>query len=191
MIPGRGHLAAVTLGLGLVLLTAAGCFRRAPEPLSLGAPVPAFAVSRLDGGSLRSGEWGRRTVVLNLWATWCVPCREEMPSLEKLSRSLDPAQFLVVGLSQDTDRNLVREFALKYGVTFPLALDPDGKLAKSALGSGVLPDTLIISPQGRLADRVQGGADWTAAAMRERVLAGRGAPTSVKRPGDPGNRRAG
>jgi len=161
----------------LVLLLAA-CQSPPPALLPVGASLPPLLLEGLDGGTLASADWRGRTVVLNLWATWCVPCREEMPALERLSRGLDPAHYRVIGVSLDTDRNLVREFALRYGVTFALAIDPDGQSLK-ALRSRVLPDTLLIAPDGRLAGRVQGGAAWDSDEMRGRVLAASGEAEAV------------
>lgn len=133
--------------------------------------MPPLVLAGLDGVPIRSADWRGRTVVLNIWATWCVPCREEMPALQRLHAALDPTQFRVIGLSVDEDANLVREFKLRYELSFPLALDPTGALAQGSLGSRALPDTLIVGPDGRLADRVAGGADWDAPAVRARVLA--------------------
>lgn len=163
------------IGLLLVAFLApllGGCPGERPEArIQAGDLVPPIEIQRLDGKKLDSGGWKGRTVVLNLWATWCTPCRDEMPALERLANALDPERFQVVGIALDEDRNLVREFALQTGVTFPLGVDPQGRWVKRALGSWALPDTLIIAPDGRLAARVLGSAPWDSAEMRRRVLA--------------------
>ncbi len=156
---------------GLALLLLVGCVAKPPgAELSLGMAVPPLAFEALEGGTLGSADWRGRAVVLSLWATWCVPCRQEMPDLDAMQRTLDPARVAVVGVSLDDDSHLAREFALRYRIGFPLAIDPAGRQARSRLGSRVLPDTLLIAPDGRLADRVLGSADWRGAAMRHRVL---------------------
>ena len=160
----------------LVAILLGGCTEPPPTAVKVGDKVPAMSIDALEGRALDSAEWRGRTVVLNIWATWCPPCRAEMPALDRLSRSLDPAGHLVVGLSLDKDSNLVREFARRYSVSFPLAVDPDGQTATRLLGTRVLPDTLIIAPDGRLADRVEGSAEWDSDAMRQRVVAARHKP---------------
>lgn len=163
--------ARAAAGLLLAALLVAGCHGSEPAPVGVGAPLPVLKLERLEGGTISSAQWRGRTVVLNLWATWCAPCRREMPALQALSNRLDPDRFQVVGLALDDDRNLVREFALQHAITFPLAVDPAGYTAHAVLGSRVLPDTFVVAPDGRLVDRVRGSAPWDSDAMRQRVLA--------------------
>lgn len=165
----REGLAVLTWILSAVLL--AGCDGRSVPVAEVGDIFPAVRVQDLGHGFLNSEEWRGQAVVLNLWATWCAPCREEMPSLERLSRILNKQDFLVVGIALDQDPNLVREFILQFGISFPIAIDPNGRTLTKVLGAKFLPETWLIGPEGRIVDRVAGSAAWDSPPMRERVLA--------------------
>jgi thiol-disulfide isomerase/thioredoxin len=186
MNSGAGRRRVVWGALALAGWVAAGAWlagwpvadesRPLPAGARIGQPLPPLALEGLHGGTVRPEDWRGRAVVLNFWATWCGPCREEMPALERLARELDPARAVVVGVALDEDRNLVREFALQFGISFPLAMDPGGRTVHEPLGVWALPDTLILTPAGRIADRVRGAADWDAESLRQRVRAAQGGP---------------
>lgn len=103
-----------------------------------------------------------RMVVLNVWATWCPPCRREMPDLERLSRTLDPQRFAVIGLSTDRDRWLAEEFLGRNRITFPNFFDTDGSIARG-LNLSAYPETFLIAPDGTLVMRVLGLREWDSA----------------------------
>lgn len=112
-----------------------------------------------------------RAVVLNVWATWCAPCRAELPSLQRLSDQLDPDRYAVIGLSIDHDPDFVAEYLRDIGITFAnlVATDPAG--ASAELGAKSLPQTLLLRPDGSLHQKVVGARDWTAPNERASVLA--------------------
>lgn len=151
---GRPLLLLLWLGL-------AAC-SESPAPVGPwpGAPFPALDLPALDGPPLALADYRGRVLVLNVWATWCAPCREEMPSLQRLSDRFTPEQLAVIGLTVDEDTNLAREFLLKYGIRFPIASDPAGAVATGLLGVTGYPDTFIVAPDGRLVERVSGGREW-------------------------------
>lgn len=128
-----------------------------PRP---GEPFPKLDLPALDGPPLQLGDFRGRVLVLNVWATWCAPCREEMPSLQRLSDRFPSGRLAVVGLTVDEDTNLAREFLLKYGIRFQIASDPAGAVAEGLLGVTGYPDTFIIAPDGTVAERVAGGREW-------------------------------
>jgi len=138
-----------------------------PEPVGPrpGEPFPALSLPALDGLPLHLGDYRGRVLVLNVWATWCAPCREEMPSLQRLSERFPTERLVVVGLTVDEDTNLAREFLIKYGIDFPIVSDPAGGVAEGLLGVTGYPDTFIIAPDGRLAKRVSGGREWDGVEM--------------------------
>lgn len=140
-----------------------GCGRQPmgePGPLlAEGKPFPKIALNLPDGHAVSTQSFRGKVVVLNIWASWCPPCRREMPGLEQLSRMLDPAHFAVIGMSTDEDSRLAEEFLRQNGITFSNFFDRNGRIAKE-LGLEVYPETFIIGPDGVLVQRIAGFRDW-------------------------------
>lgn len=175
------RLPALILVLGFL---SAACDSRAPvagDNLALGAPLPSFELVDLQGERHHLADYRGRWVVLNIWATWCAPCRWEMPSLQRLSLSLDPAQFAVVGLSVDEDDHVVREYLIDKKISFPNHIDAGGSVATNLLGVPVFPYTLILDPEGVLRHRVTGPRQWDADKVLEAFKQARqGAPGALQ-----------
>ncbi|HEY0635581.1 MAG TPA: TlpA disulfide reductase family protein, partial [Gammaproteobacteria bacterium] len=110
----------LTIFIALIALLLGGCDDAPKKAVKLteGQPVPSITVTDLDGVTLDLDSQRGKLVVLHVWATWCPPCREELPGLDRLAKSLDPNRYTVIGLSIDEDINLVREFNLKYNIGF-------------------------------------------------------------------------
>ena len=162
-------LRPIWLLLPVVLSAAAlsACDSGTPRhPAAEGAfPLPALAATPALGE--RRAEFGDRTLLINFWATWCTPCRDEMPDLQALSDSLDRDRFAVIGVSIDDDRNLVQEFLLDYGISFANYHDRDQSLASERLGILVLPVTYIVAPDGRILARISGARRWDRDSLME------------------------
>ena len=103
-------------------------------------------------------------LVLNIWATWCPPCRREMPSLEHLSKTLDPKRFAVIGLSIDNDAFLASEFLAKNGISFINFHDQNGERSRQ-LGLKAYPETFVIAKDLTLVRRMTGLHDWSSPEM--------------------------
>ncbi len=131
-----------------------------PDALVEGRRFPALTLSNFDGSRESLEQYRGRLVVLNVWATWCAPCRQELPGLERLHQTLDPARFAVIGLSVDAERDIAQEFLRERGVTFKSYLDKEAALVRRVLEIRVYPDTFIISPEGVLLKRIVGERDW-------------------------------
>lgn len=154
----------------LLLLTACGQSPPA-DALSEGRRFPPLTLTGFDGERLSVDSLRGRLVVLNVWATWCAPCREELPSLERLSRRLDGSRFAVIGMSVDSDAAFAQDYLDEHGVTFPNYIDLNARLAESRLGIRAYPDTFIISPHGELMRSIVGAREWDDPAMVERLRA--------------------
>lgn len=151
----------VVAGLACVLLAGA-CGKRIEPPPAQPVEGRLFPHIKLDQSSdniLAARGFQGKMLVLNVWATWCPPCRREMPSLERLSRTLDANRFAVIGMSTDADERLAEEFLLKNGVTFANFFDKGGQVARQ-LGLKVYPETFLIAPDGTLVQRVPGMREW-------------------------------
>lgn len=161
----RGTARARLFGL-LVVAFAAGCSSSGDDGVvGVGDSLPTLKLQALDDGAESLAPFRGRLLVVNIWATWCSPCREEMPSLQRLSERFPGERFALVGISIDDDANLVREFLLRYGIEFPILLDPEGIETTAALGSLGYPDTLIVDAEGRVVRRVTGLERWDSPAM--------------------------
>jgi thiol-disulfide isomerase/thioredoxin len=138
-----------------------------PEPqagtltISKPKPVPALAFVDGDGRALSLDAFKGRVVLLNLWATWCVPCRREMPTLDRLQARLGGPAFTVVALSIDRQGvSVVKPFYQQLGLTsLALYVDRSGQ-AVSALGALGVPITVLIDRDGQEIGRRLGPADW-------------------------------
>lgn len=150
--------AAVLLGILCV-----GC--AAPDdmrPLAVGDPAPAYTARALDGDSVAIADLDG-AVLLNVWATWCVPCREEMPALDSLHRTFEAQGLHVIGANIDNGdaTSAVREFAEQHNIGFDLLLDPQQRVVRTFRTAGV-PETFLIDRHGRIAARWIGQFDpWS------------------------------
>lgn len=126
-------------------------------------PQPVSALSFVDGGGreMSLADFGGRTILLNIWATWCVPCREEMPALDRLQAKLGGSEFEVVPLSIDRKGlPAVEAFYQELGLNaLGIYVDASGK-AVGKLGAVGIPTTLLINPDGLEAGRLVGPAEW-------------------------------
>ena len=156
----------------LALLAGAGACTRpvavAAPRLEVGHAFPQFMLAFLASGHDHAPFPQHKHLVVNVWASWCGPCRREMPGLEHLSRALDSARFAVLGMSIDADAMLASEFLASTGVSFANVLDQGGTMARR-LGLHIYPETFIIAPDGILLGRMTGLREWDSAAMRAQL----------------------
>ncbi|MFZ5504315.1 MAG: TlpA family protein disulfide reductase [Pseudomonadota bacterium] len=138
---GRLGAAGATLALGLPAAVRAGV---APS-----APAPDFTLRSLDGPNLRLQEQRGKVVLLNFWATWCGPCREEMPQLNKLFERFRPSGFTLLGVNVDEDSRNAAGIAGQLGVKFPVLLDSDKRVAK-LYDLSAMPSTVLIDRDGKV-----------------------------------------
>lgn len=150
------------------LLLVAACDKtplESPNPiLTEGQKFPAFVLDAISDGRAGSNRLHEKVLVVNVWATWCAPCRREMPSLEQLSKTLNPQHFAVIGLSVDEDVMLASEFLTQHKITFPNFYDKGGVMAKQ-LGLRVYPETFVIAPNRTLLRRMTGFREWNSPEM--------------------------
>ncbi|MEH6616320.1 MAG: TlpA disulfide reductase family protein [Porticoccus sp.] len=143
----------------VVVFLLGGCQPSSTE-IAVGQRFPKVFLEGLDGKVEALSQYHGKVVVLNFWATWCEPCRREMPALQRLSERVDPDKIVVLGVSVDEDVNLVREFNLKYGTKFAGYIDRDRKVSEGQLGLSAYPQTFVISPDGFVALLQQGEYRW-------------------------------
>jgi thiol-disulfide isomerase/thioredoxin len=129
-------------------------------------PVPEIRFTDDEGHALTLADFRGRAVLLNVWATWCVPCRKEMPSLDRLEKQLGSKNFIVLPLSIDRNgATAVKPFYQELGLaSLGIYLDPGGR-AQSALAISGIPATLLIDREGREVARKMGPAEWDSPEM--------------------------
>lgn len=146
-----------------------------------GDRFPDITLPDLDGGAASLAAYPDAALVVNFWATWCEPCRHEMPSLERLSLLFHPKDLLVIGIAVDSDRNLPREFRLRYKLTFPMLSDSDQSLSSGSLRVPAFPITYLLKRDRTIARVIVGARDWADSKMvaeMEELLAVRRIPAS-------------
>jgi thiol-disulfide isomerase/thioredoxin len=136
----------------------APAFERSDWPR--GAPTPALETLSLDGQAVKLSDLKGRAVLLNFWASWCEPCRAEMPTLQGLPPLFGEDRLVVVALNFKEPPQRAARFVAQTGLTLPVWLDPLGAHAR-AWGVRVFPTTVLIDRQGRARERVRGEVDWS------------------------------
>jgi peroxiredoxin len=132
-----------------------------------------FTLPDLSRNSIRLAELKGNVVLVNFFATWCAPCRDEMPTLEKVFRTYQNKGFLVLGVAGDSKgQEVVEPFVKKYGVTFPVVLDDENAVQRQ-YGVRGIPAVYLFDRQGKIATMYVGGANWDSAeahALIEQLL---------------------
>lgn len=159
---------AVAALLSLVLLCALPCCAGEPPKPEVGKPAPDFTVTTLGGARVRLQELRGKVVFVNLWATWCPPCREEMPSMVRLYQLMRAKGVEIVAVSEDRDRAALEKFVRQHGVTFPVAQDEDKRIYGLYRATGV-PETHLIDRQGIIRHIQIGPFDWTSPGVVDAV----------------------
>ena len=174
MTAGRQWAVVGVLALSLVggLAAAASFLGSAVAPLGAGTRMPVVRVETLDTPprDLSLAFPTGQVVVVNLWATWCLPCRAEMPSLERLYRDMHPKGLEIVAVSVDnpgTDQR-IRDFVRERGFTFTILHEGTGAIEQTLQTAGV-PETFVIGRDGVIRKRVIGAVEWDSESNRDLV----------------------
>lgn len=171
---------ALTGVAALVVVAWAG--REGYQPVITGSVAPDFSAVAMDGETVTLADYADKVVLLDIWATWCPPCRREMPSMQRLYESLEGTpgaeDFEIVAVSIDVpfgqrDRagNLggdLRAFAHEFDLTFPILHDPSGSIQRIYQATAV-PESFVIGKDGLIYKKVAGETDWNAPDNQELV----------------------
>jgi len=161
-------LQLAALGAAAALLPA--CKDKAPVdgPVQ-GDRFPDITLPDLDGRAAPFSAYSNVALIVNFWATWCEPCRREMPDLEKLSTLFRPGDLRVIGVTVDNDTNLAREFGLRLKLTFPLVSDSKQALSNRALRITGFPTTYLLKRDHTIASIIVGVREWAEPKMIEEI----------------------
>lgn len=163
-----GSLALCAALLGVV--ATASCTGDA-RGVEVGDHVPDYSAPNLAGQEVAFAEHLGEVVLINVWATWCGPCRVEMPPIQDIYHRYRDEGFTVLAVSIDTGpgyREKVEEFVDELGLDFPVLLDPEGRISRVLKTIGV-PETFVVDRQGRIVKRWIGATNWDSDANRALV----------------------
>jgi cytochrome c biogenesis protein CcmG, thiol:disulfide interchange protein DsbE len=162
----------------LSLIAAGWVVRDRYLPVEVGSRAPNFAASQMDGSPVALSDLQGQVVLLNVWATWCGPCREEMPSMQRLHERFVDRGLRVVAVSVDSDTGArfsprtgiddVRTFVQQHGLTFDIWWDPAGDVQRVYRTTGV-PESFIVDRDGAIVKKVIGATDWYSEANRDLI----------------------
>ena len=124
-----------------------------------GGPPPALALKDLDGRAHRLADYRGKVVLVNFWATWCGPCRDEMPSIQELKDKMAGKPFVVLAVNLDEPESRIRKFLSQMKLDFAILLDPERKVAR-AWRARILPATYIIGADGKIRYSLVGEINW-------------------------------
>ena len=157
MCLGAAQAEAVESGRGLTELPA-------------GLLAPPLELSDIDGNIHQLKDYKGQVVIINFWATWCPPCRAEMPSMQRAWEILHSEGIIMLAVDVGEDEETIFTFTANYPVEFPLLMDPDSQTTTDWPVLG-LPTTFIVDKEGRLVYRAIGGREWDDAELLRKIRA--------------------
>ena len=139
--------------------------RHYQEPIE----APVFSLPDTEDRIHNLTDYKGQVLVLNFWATWCIPCRKEMPALKRAWARLRTEGVQMLGVATRDEPDAVLEYKKMYGLEFPLAMDLDGAVAGDWAVMAV-PTAYVITPEGRIAIRVIGGKEWDSPELIDAII---------------------
>lgn len=133
-----------------------------------GAATPPLELADVDGKVHRLADYRGKAVLVNFWATWCGPCREEMPSMEQLRVAMQGKPFVVLAVNVGEGARVAGDYGSQMSLGFPLLLDRDTKTTK-AWGARILPASFVIGPDGKIRYSYLGAIDWASPEVRAAI----------------------
>jgi len=143
----------------LALASPAMTFAGTPGEIEIGGHLRESTLQRFDGNTKKFSDYKGKPLIINIWASWCGPCRAEMGSLQRLAQRYAGKQFNVIGISTDDDGAAARAFIKYAKVSFENFLDSN-VILENMLGANTIPLTLLVDANGRVLEKVRGAYDW-------------------------------
>ena len=132
--------------------------------------APEFELKDADGNLHRLSDYRGKVIIVNFWATWCPPCRAEMPSMQRAWEQLREEDIMMLAIDVGEDEDAIFEFTASYPVEFPLLLDTESSVSEAWKVKG-LPTTFVVDQWGRKIYRAIGGREWDAPELLKKVRA--------------------
>lgn len=170
MKPVKKIMTVFVLLITLVLLI--GCDSDTESQASAGGSVedvaPDFTLTDMAGNKVSLAQFKGKVVILNFWATWCPPCREEMPSMEQLYRDYSAKGLVMLAINVDKKHEMLAKFLKKTPYSFDILLDPQGTVT-TQYGVARFPESFVIDRNGIIVEKIIGGRDWLSGPLFEKI----------------------
>ena len=178
---------SIVAGACTLALLGAPALAAPPAPLpmvAVGQVLPGAMMTGLNGPNRSLSSYRGRPLIINVWASWCGPCRKEAASLERLAWSKAGSRYTVIGISTDDDRNAALRWLKHSNATINHYIDTGPRWPlEHMLGASSIPVTVLVDAQGRVVGRFRGARDWDSAEsirLIERTFAGAGRPAATR-----------
>jgi peroxiredoxin len=160
----------VLLPLLIILVTVAGqgIAEQTLAPVPGAIPAPDFVLQDTDGKMHRLSDYRGKPVIINFWATWCPPCREEIPSMNRVWHILEKEDVAMLAVNMGEDEDTIFIFTADYPADFPILMDRDGAVIEQWPVKG-LPTTYVVAPDGTIAYRAIGSREWDDRRLLEKI----------------------
>ena len=159
--------------LAILVVGIAGCSKpqeeQQPLKVELGKLAPDFELQDTTGKTWKLSALKGQVVFVNFWATWCPPCREEMPAMQELYKSMPSDKFKMLSILSNDDPTVAANFAAKGGFEFPVLIDPDSQIGQ-AYGLTGVPETYIVDKQGILRQKYLGQRLWSSPEAKKMLM---------------------
>jgi len=150
---------SILLDLFLVFAISATAHAGTPGEVEIGSYLREAKLQGLVGKSKRFSDYKGKPLIINVWASWCGPCRQEMGSLQRLANRYNGKQFNVIGISTDDDRKAAAAFIKESKVTFENYIDSNVFL-ENMLGANTIPLTILVDARGKVLEKARGAYEW-------------------------------
>ena len=145
--------------LSVLFSISSNTFANTPGEVTIGSYLPDVALNGFSGNTKKFSFYRGKPLIINVWASWCDPCREEIGSLERLSQRFGSKQINVIGISTDDDASAATAFIRDSKLTFTNYLDSNVRL-ENLLGANTIPLTILVDERGRIIEKIRGFQEW-------------------------------
>ena len=147
------------LMFSVLLSISSNAFANTPGEVTIGSYLPDATLNGFSGNTKKFSSYRGKPLIINVWASWCGPCREEISSLERLSHRFGGKQINVIGISTDDDASAAAAFIKDSKLTFTNYLDSHVRL-ENLLGANTIPLTILVDERGRVIEKIRGFQEW-------------------------------